>query len=157
MLTFDDGHVDHYQNAFRLLKQYNMKGVFFIISKKPDNDPNYANWQQIKEMSTNGQEIGSHTASHLNLTTLSAEELNYEIAGSKKFIEEKIEKSVISLCYPAGKYSDEVVQNVEKNYLFARTTNQGKYFSLQERFEIPMVRMFPETGIASLKSWFDIK
>jgi len=155
ILTFDDGHIDHYQNAFRILKKHNMKGVFFIISDKPDNDPNYATWEQIREMSGNGQEIASHTVSHLNLATLSDEKIKNELKTSKKEIEKKIGKPVISLCYPAGKYNDRVIKVAKENYLFARTTQPGTYFSLSERYEIPTVRMFPTTGIASLRIWFN--
>ncbi|MBD3300432.1 MAG: polysaccharide deacetylase family protein [Candidatus Moranbacteria bacterium] len=156
ILTFDDGYIDHYQNAFRILKKHNMKGVFFIVSNMADNDPNYATWEQIKEMSENGQEIASHTVSHLDLATLSDEKIKYELETSKKTIEDKIDKPVISLCYPAGKYNDRVIKVAKENYLFARTTEPGKYFSLSERYQIPTVRMFPTTGLASLKIWFDV-
>ena len=157
MLTFDDGHIDHYQNAFRILKKHNAKGVFFIISGKPDNDHLYANWDQIKEMSDQGQEIASHTISHLDLRNLSSEKIKQELEISKQVIEEKIGKPVISFCYPAGKYNQKVLEIVKENYLFARTTQAGKYFSIQKRHEIPTVRMFPETSVSSLKIWFDLR
>lgn len=154
ILTFDDGYISHYQNAYKLLDQYNMKGVFYIISEKPDNDPNYATWEQILEMSKNGQEIASHSVSHPNLAGLSEERIKYELETSKIAIEEKIDKPVISLCYPAGKYDDRVLKIAKENYLFARTTEPGKYFSLDERYTIPTVRIFPTTGIASIETWF---
>jgi len=154
MLTFDDGHIDHYRNAFRLLQKYNMKGVFFIISGKPDNDQNYATWDQIKEMSDAGNEIASHTVSHIDLSTLSKDKLISELELSKKKIEEIIGKPVISFCYPSGKYNAQVLKIVRLYYLFARTTNPGKDFFISNRYELPMVRMFPTTGVASLKLWF---
>ncbi len=154
ILTFDDGYISHYENAYKLLDQYGMKGVFYIISDKPDNDPNYARWEQILEMSKNGQEIASHTVSHPNLVGLSEENIKYELQKSKEIIEAKIGKPVISLCYPAGKYDDRVVEIAKENYLFARTTEPGEYFSLNERYTMPTVRIFPTTGIASLEAWF---
>ncbi len=157
ILTFDDGHIDHYHNAFQILKKYNMRGVFFIIVNKPDQDQNYATWDQIQEMSQNGQEIASHTMSHLNLTNLSEAEIKYELERSKEIIEEKIGRPVISFCYPAGKYDERVLKTAKENYLFARTTNPGKDFSVLERYQIPTVRIFPTTGIASLKIWFEVK
>ena len=155
MLTFDDGYKNHYDNAFPILKKYNAKGVFFIISSKPDNDSNYANWNQLKEMADNGQEIASHTVSHLNLVNFSKAEIKSELEISKNTIEKKIGKPVISLCYPAGKYNERVIEVAKENYLFARTTKLGKHFSFQKRYEIPIIRIFPTTGIASLKIWFD--
>lgn len=32
LLTFDDGTIDHYKNVYRILKKYNVTGVFFICS-----------------------------------------------------------------------------------------------------------------------------
>jgi peptidoglycan/xylan/chitin deacetylase (PgdA/CDA1 family) len=155
ILSFDDGYIDHYQNAFRILKQYNMKGVFFIISNKPDNDENYANWEQIKEMADDGQEIASHTVNHFDLSTLSEEKIRNELEISKKIIEEKISKPVISFCYPAGKYDNRVIKIAKENYIFARTTNPGKHYSLAESYEIPTVRIYPTTSTSSLKTWFE--
>lgn len=154
ILTFDDGYTSHYQSAYKLLNEYGMKGVFFIISDKPDNDPNYATWEQIAEMSESGQEIGSHTVSHPNLADLPEETVKHELETSKNSIEEKIQKPVISLCYPAGKYDEKVIKIAKENYLFARTTEPGKYFSLNERYTVPTVRIFPTTGVASLETWF---
>lgn len=155
MLTFDDGYDDHYTEAFRLLKEYDMKGVFYIISGKPDNDAEYATWAQIQEMAEQGQEIGSHTISHPTLTTLSSEALKKELEESKKVLEEKIGKPIISLCYPGGDYDQVVLEEAKKHYIFARTTEAGKNFSLQQRYELPTVRIFPETGVASLRAWFE--
>jgi len=155
ILTFDDGYKSHYDNAFPILKKYNAKGVFFIISSKPDNDLNYASWDQLKEMADNGQEIASHTVSHPNLANLSKVEIRNELEISKNIIEEKIGKPVISFCYPSGKYDQRVIEIAKENYLFARTTKSGKYFSLQKRYEILTVRIFPTTGIASVEILFE--
>ncbi len=154
ILTFDDGYLDHYKNAFQMLKKYNMKGVFFIISKKPGLDANYATWEQLKEMAENGQEIASHTVSHLDLTTLSDKRIIYELATSKKTIEEKIGKPVITLCYPAGKYDDRAIKIASDNYLFARTTKWGQYFSLDKKYEIPTIRIAPTTNMGLLRSLY---
>lgn len=154
LLTFDDGYSSHYQNAFPLLKKYGMKGIFFIISNRPDNDANYATWKEIKEMSDEGQEIGSHTVSHFDLRTLSEKKIVYELEESKKAIEAKIAKSVISFCYPSGQYDKRAIEVAKKNYLFARTTKQGNYFSMKNRYEISTFRIFPETGLSSLEGWF---
>lgn len=32
LLTFDDGTIDHYENVYRILKKYNVTGVFFVCS-----------------------------------------------------------------------------------------------------------------------------
>lgn len=154
ILSFDDWHLDQYENAFKILQKHKMKWVFFIISDKPNNDKNYATREQIKEISDNWHEIGSHSVSHLNLASLNEEKIKYQIENSKKRIEEKIGKPIISFCYPSWKYNKKVLEIVEKNYLFARTTKAWKIFDFWKRFEINTVRIFPLTWFKSLKIWF---
>lgn len=155
ILTFDDGHNNHYSAAYPLLKKYDMKGVFFIISGKPGNDDNYASWEQIAEMAEGGMEIGSHTVNHLNLAELGETELIQELKDSKELIEEKVGVSVISLCYPAGKYSENVMRIAEEYYLFARTTQNGYEIDWQNRYEMPTVRMFPTTSPNLMDGWWE--
>ncbi|MEI7510961.1 MAG: polysaccharide deacetylase family protein [Candidatus Peregrinibacteria bacterium] len=153
MLTFDDGFEDQYLNAFPLLKKYHMKGVFFIISNRPGNDHDYATWKQIQEMAEDGQEIASHSVTHPDLSVLPDQKLADEIQKSKKTIEFYTEKPVISFCYPSGEYNEKVVKMTKEHYLFARTTKKGKYFSVANRYEMPMIRISPTTELPSLSSW----
>jgi peptidoglycan/xylan/chitin deacetylase (PgdA/CDA1 family) len=156
ILTFDDGYLSQYSDTFRLLKQYKMKGVFFIITSEPDSNPNYATWAQIKEMAEAGMEIGSHTVYHYNLTTIDSAALDRELTDSKKIIEEKTGQPVITFCYPSGRYNQAVQDAVSKYYLFARTTThfEKNYWSWQNRWEINTVRMFPTSNPALLADWW---
>jgi len=59
-------------------------------------------WDNLREMSDAGMEIGSHTKSHLILTYASTDEFNSEILDSKLIIESRINKNVVSISYPVG-------------------------------------------------------
>ena len=82
ILTFDDGDISNYTIAYPILKKYNFKATFFIITDKVDT-PGYVTWQNIKEMSDNEMEIGSHTKSHAYLPRLSDSEISFEFKNSK--------------------------------------------------------------------------
>jgi peptidoglycan/xylan/chitin deacetylase (PgdA/CDA1 family) len=72
-------------------------------------------WSQIREVSINGIEIGSHTVSHPILTKLSHERLRVELEQSKAIIEEKTGEKVVSLAYPVGgfeTFADSVIKAV---------------------------------------------
>ena len=81
-ITFDDGNLSQYTNAFPLLKQYGFAATFYV--------PIYFNGApcaispaQLREMQTAGMEIGSHGYSHIDLTQCSDDVLLYEISESK--------------------------------------------------------------------------
>jgi peptidoglycan/xylan/chitin deacetylase (PgdA/CDA1 family) len=87
-------------------------------------------WDEIREASEAGIEFGAHTRSHPILASLSGErELEIEIAGSKRRIEEQLGRSVEHFCYPNGSSSDftaEAIQVVrDAGFRTATTTIPG--------------------------------
>ena len=108
IITFDDGYIDVYQNAYPIMKQYNIKSTIFIITNYLDGP--YMTKDMVREVSdSNLVEIGSHTKNHKNLSTLNDNELQEEIVTSKQEIEEIINKTIKSFSYPYGS-EDEKVQ-----------------------------------------------
>jgi peptidoglycan/xylan/chitin deacetylase (PgdA/CDA1 family) len=66
VITFDDGDEDVYTNAFPIMKGYEFPGILFIVSNWLGST-NYLGVDEIKEMSSFGWEVGSHSTSHVNL------------------------------------------------------------------------------------------
>jgi peptidoglycan/xylan/chitin deacetylase (PgdA/CDA1 family) len=145
ILTFDDGYKDFYTQAYPELKKRNMVAVSYIIADK--NNSQYMSGAEIKELSLNNIEIGSHTLSHPDLSKVSITQATSEIVKSKEKIENVIGKKVISFCYPSGKYNDEVVDAVKNaNYLYAVTTNTGLGHT-KDAFILNRYRMNADTNI----------
>lgn len=59
-------------------------------------------WEQVSEMAEAGIDFGSHTVTHPNLTQLADDELDWELAESKRVLEERLQKPVEALAYPIG-------------------------------------------------------
>lgn len=77
--------------------------------QKPKSVPDYyrpLNWDQLRSMSKEGLDIGSHSISHPILTKLSHDNLIIELAESRNLLESKIDCPVLSFCYPNGSRSD---------------------------------------------------
>lgn len=66
------------------------------------NSTTILNWDQVREMSLNGIEFGSHTVNHPILSNCKEEQMKYEIEYSKNKIEKEIGKKVIVFSYPVG-------------------------------------------------------
>lgn len=125
VITFDDGYIDNYTNAFPILKEFNMNATIFVISSYSDG-VSYMTPNQVKEMSDYGIDIESHTVSHNKLSTLSYEEQLKELKNSKEAIEKITSKPVISIAYPEGKYNEDTKKAVlEAGYSMGFTIERG--------------------------------
>ena len=126
MLTFDDGYIDNFQVAAPILEKYNFPATFYIITDKVGT-PEFMTWDQISDLDRRGMDIGSHTATHQDLTVLSAANLSTELSGAADTLKSKLGHPVYWLCYPAGKYDADVLKYAsEAGYLLATTTEPGE-------------------------------
>jgi len=100
-LTFDDGLLSA-TTAQALLDSHGMKGTFYIISGLIGSDPTfYLGLPAIKAIATDGHEIGGHTVTHPDLTTLTTAQQQVEICnGRTQLIADGF--SPISFAYPYG-------------------------------------------------------
>ena len=147
ILTFDDGYKDGYDVAYRYLKENNQIGVFYIISSYLGREDQMTE-SQVKEISSAGMEIGSHTVGHLDLTTLSSAKLSRELVDSKSALEAITSKKVISFCYPSGKHNGNVEEAVKNSgYLTASTTNIAISTTSENRLTMSRLRINPADSI----------
>ena len=102
-----------------------MKAVFYMVTNDI-GQPGYLTWDNLFDMERRGMEIGSHTANHIPLTTLSREQQRDELRLSKLMLEWKGMKTIYSFSYPNGAYDDGVVAMLqEEEYLTAVTGEAG--------------------------------
>lgn len=147
ILTFDDGYKNFYQNAYPELKKREMVGTVFVIVNDIGKNE-YMNEKEIKEVSSNGIEIGSHTLSHPDLSKSPSNKAQEEISNSKKTLESLIGNDIISFCYPSGKFSEETVKSVkEAGYKYAVTT-KSKLTTFENLLELNRYRVNSDTSIS---------
>jgi peptidoglycan/xylan/chitin deacetylase (PgdA/CDA1 family) len=81
-MTFDDG--PHPQNTPRLLdmlRARNIKATFYVIGQNVDRHPHIA-----RRIVAEGHEIGNHTYTHRNLTTLGSDSVRSEMSKTQAAI-----------------------------------------------------------------------
>jgi peptidoglycan/xylan/chitin deacetylase (PgdA/CDA1 family) len=81
-LTFDDGHAEQYA-ARSMLAAHNMHGTFFINSGRIDTTSAFMTLSQLRDLASDGNEIGGHTVQHADLTTLSSDEATREVCNDR--------------------------------------------------------------------------
>lgn len=105
VITFDDGYRDFYTEAAPVLARYGLTATVFVVSEwakraNPLGNSKYMTWSEIREIGRNGITIGSHTVSHCELRTLASSCLFYEVAESKRMIEDALGTAIDSFAYP---------------------------------------------------------
>ena len=144
IISFDDSYKSVYENAFPIMKEFNFKGVLFVVSdylgKKNDWEAYpiqrkhyHANKDEIGEMQKFGFEIGSHCRTHRYLPQLSRAEIEKELQGSKQDLEDTFKTEIITCCYPYGGYNKQVA-DIAKDLDYKFGTGNIKYFSYNKNF-----------------------
>jgi peptidoglycan/xylan/chitin deacetylase (PgdA/CDA1 family) len=100
ILTFDDGYLSVYQNAFPIMQQHEFVGVAYIVANRLEAE-GFLNATELEEMITAGWEIGSHSYTHSDLTIDHSTAYN-EIVHSKERISEATGVEVDTFAYPFG-------------------------------------------------------
>lgn len=90
-------------------------------------------WDEIRELSTDPLiSIGAHTVRHPPLSMLSQENLEEELSGSRRLIQDRIGKPINHFAYPFGKKTEASVREFacakELGYLTAVTTRMANIF-----------------------------
>ena len=110
ILTFDDGYIDFYLNAFPVLKRFNFHAVEFIPTGLIGGSY-YMNWDQIKEIQASGLiNFEDHTVTHANLTSLSYAAALKQILDSKNTLSAQTGYPVNFIAYPYGASNSSVQQ-----------------------------------------------
>jgi len=113
VITFDDGNINIYQNAFPIMHEMGFIGTLYIVANRLDARL-FINSEQLREMANDGWEIGSHGMSHADLT-LDSSSVRYEVLQSRLTLEDAIGEPVNTFAYPYGK-TDEFVTNQVSEY-----------------------------------------
>lgn len=141
VLTFDDGYDNSYSQAYPVLRSYGFTGVFFVLTDLL-GQPGYATWPQITEMSQNGMDIQAHGRTHADLAISSAEDVTWQITGSRAALEEKLGRPVQFYCYPSGHYTARTVALLRaQGFRAAVTIAYGATHTLAGAFELDRVRV----------------
>ena len=145
IITFDDGYVDNYRNAYPILQKYGLKGTIFIVSDYIGTYPNYLTWAMAEEMQSSGLiDIESHTLSHAQLDQLnSQEELDHQLRDSKQAIDWHLKKDVRFIAYPCGAFNDAIEgSTLSAGYKGAFTVHYGLAEPHENRLQLDRVPIF---------------
>lgn len=160
-LTFDDLYDSLVRHALPVLQEMTARATVFAITQTvgPENDRRLVapgvfgvDTGALRTLTDEGFEVGSHTVTHRELTSLDDRGLHDELNDSRRFLEDIVGEPVASFCYPRGRYSPRVVRFVEAaGYECACTTLRGTAHTPADRWALCRVRAGEERVGARLR------
>jgi len=151
LFTFDDGLKNNLMAA-ELLEEHNARAIFFVVPDfvEAENPESYYRTNirrmvdaaidheledvtpmtvaDLTRLLNQGHCIESHTMSHLLRATSNDEEIRREVAGSKRWISEKLSKQPIMFCSPIQtnfSINNTAKKSIKTEYQFHFTTFPG--------------------------------
>jgi peptidoglycan/xylan/chitin deacetylase (PgdA/CDA1 family)/SAM-dependent methyltransferase len=164
LFTFDDGYQDFAEVAWPILDRHGFSALVFIVAGKvgglADWDRNFGEpaplmgWGELRLLSRDGVDFGSHTLNHRRLNSLAIEEVVKECASSRTILEKKLERAISTISYPFGAHDEDVRRTIaESGYTVAVTTRNKRAQLSDDRLTLPRIQIF---GDCSLRNFVDL-
>lgn len=101
LLTFDDGpHPEYTLELLKLLKEYNVRAVFFIVGELAEKYPGI-----IKQMHAEGHMLGIHHYQHKSNWSLLPHQTKEQITRTKGILEQIIGEEIVLYRPPWGHFN----------------------------------------------------
>ncbi len=117
MLTFDDTDLDQFTTVNPILKKHGYKAVYFIMTVsigKKGKFVDYMSSEQIKQLSDEGNVIGSHTYDHKNFKKYAGKDWEEQLDKPTKKLETITGKKITEFAYPFGLWNAEGIPELKK-------------------------------------------
>ena len=145
-ITFDDGYVSIYTEAFPELKKRGWPFTVFVNTKPHDEGwKEFASWQQLREMADHGATIANHSVSHEHMIRRLSREtqaqwqqrIKEEVLSAEKRIKQETGQSHRIFAYPFGEYDLALVKLMESLDFTAFGQHSGPLDSIHPLQALP--------------------
>lgn len=155
-LTFDDGWEENIDTAIPLMDQYGYKSNQFYATTFIQNSDEEDPIGTINAIKNKGHEMGSHTITHPDLTTLSGTQLIKELRDSKSYLQSVLGVPINYFATPYGAYNTPVLAEISKHYTVHRTVDAG--YNSKDNFDqtrLKVQNVLNTTSAAEVQQWVD--
>ncbi len=161
-LTFDDGYLNNLTHALPVLQRYGFSATCYAVSALAGktniwdagigvHQTQLMTHLEMARWVAGGQEIGSHTRSHVDLTAVTDDVAADEIGAGTLDLQAVLQTPVKNFCYPFGRFRPEHIDMVAAGgYATATTTSRGRCHTGCNMLELPRVPVLKSTFLALL-------
>ncbi|MCG8432264.1 MAG: polysaccharide deacetylase family protein [Candidatus Omnitrophica bacterium] len=143
VVTFDDGYRNNLSDMYPVASGLGIPVTIFVSSILPPDDERarrFLSGREVKELKQKGVSFGSHSASHAHLARLPDAELDKELSGSRRTLEELLMSPVEFLSYPWGENDERVRARAKAaGYKAACTVDYGVNGARSDLFSLKRI------------------
>lgn len=156
-ITFDDGYLNNLSNALPSLTKHGFSSTCYAVSGLLGKTNIWdvttgiaqtplMNEAQLRQWVSAGQEVGSHTHQHIDLTVSEKNKCRLEITLGKNELESVVKTPVAHFCYPYGRYQPEHIGMVDAlGFVTATTTQRSRCHAETDMLQLPRVPVLRST------------
>ena len=163
-LTFDDGYRDFLTGAFPILLRHKTTATVFIVTgmlgekatwSGNSKDVQLMSEDEIRDIRAQGINLGSHTMTHENITTINPQELYRQLTESRaKLIE--LGETFYSFSYPWGQRSSQTLEAVKTSGFDCAVTAGKEILPYRiDLYQLPRVTMSADMNLKSFQKIFE--
>ena len=165
-ITFDDGYLNNLEHALPALSRQGFSSTCYAVSGLLGKtnvwdegvgiaQTSLMDESQIRQWVRAGQEVGSHTRQHIDLTAADEAECRVEMTLGKTGLESAIGQPVDHFCYPYGRYDARHVAALDAlGFATATTTQRSRCHGQTDMLQLPRVPVLRSTSL--LVFWLKI-
>lgn len=158
-ITFDDGYRNNLTHALPVLQRHGFSSTCYAVSgllgKTNEWDQGIGIAQvplmtadELRLWVAGGQEVGSHTQSHVRLLQSDDHTALAEMTGDRAALEGLLATPVRHFCYPFGEYaSQHLAMARQAGFQTVTTTRRGRSSAKNDLMELPRVPVVRSTSL----------
>ena len=105
LISFDDGSMGQWPNAFPILRAHRFTATFFIMTVTINKPGGWLSAAQIQALDRSGMTIGIHTWDHHAVTGYTPADWRVQLAGAKATLEHIVGHPIPWFAYPYGAWN----------------------------------------------------
>lgn len=133
-LSFDDGMEDNHHVVLPILREYGIPATIYVVTGLIGQPNPYLagarmmTVEELREVAAHGVEIGAHTVSHPDLSTLGYQACLDEMTASRDRLAAVLGRRVETFAYPFCRYGPEAVAAArDAGFALAVTCERGRW------------------------------
>ena len=154
MISFDDSHAEQFAFGRDEMNKYGFKGVYFIMTVSLGR-PGYVTKEQVKQLSDEGNSIGSHTWNHSNVKNYSGEDWITQIDKPSQQLEKITGRPVKYFAYPFGLWDKEAIEQLKQRGFKAAFQLSASRDKNYPQFTIRRMIVPGAWSVADLQKWIN--